>query len=339
MKKYSIKQQDLNRRQFLKITGALAAMAYIPSSLQASGSDRLGPVLPTRKLGKTGMDVTMFCVGGGPYDFKLLNEKAILETALEGGCRFFETARQYGRGESEIIFGRTLESYRKEIILSSKSGAHDAETLNSDLEKSLESLRTSYLDIYMMHSTPSIEDFKRKIDGGVYEAMVKAKQEGKIRHIGFSGHSGFEINNYVMDLNLPDLEVMLLPVNVIDTVHNSFVINTLPKALEKNIGVIAMKPLGGGGMLGVDITWGQGRGRKRPRVIPEILSMREAQHFAYSMPVSSVTFGCTSTAQIIENISLAKSYVAMGKEEQTKLIEKVTEVAQGGLLEHYKNVT
>lgn len=330
-------RQEFNRRRFLEMAAALTAMAYLPSCINAERKDRWGYVLPTRKLGKTGLDVTMFCIGGGAFNLNIPNTDSILKAAIEGGCRFFETARSYGKGKSEEAFGKFLEPYRNEIVLSTKTHALDAETLKSDLSKSLETLKTSYLDIYLMHAIESVDDFKKRMDGGVFDAMLKAKEEGKVRHLGFSGHSDYTVNNYVLDLNLPDIEVMLVPVNVVDNVYNSFTINTLPKAIEKGVGVMAMKPIGGGGMTGSEITWGKDKGSKRDRVIPEVISMREAQHFNYSMPISTATFGCTTAEQVVENISLAKSFTAMSKNEQTELIERVTEIAKNNTLEHYKS--
>jgi predicted aldo/keto reductase-like oxidoreductase len=327
---------EITRRGFLKVMGVLTAMAYLPSCAQTPRSDRWGPVLPTRRLGKTGLDVTIFCVGGGPAAINLPEQESILEAALSGGCRFFETARSYARGESELAFGRFLKQYRNEIFLSSKSRSMDADNLKRELDESLEALKTSYLDIYLMHNMDTIENVNIKLENGVYDAMLKAKEEGKVRHLGFTGHADPAVNNYVMNLNLPELEVMLVPVNVIDPVYNSFITNTLPVAVEKNIGVMAMKPLGGGAMLGHDVSWGKGRGNTRPRVIPELITMQEAQHFVYSMPISTASFGCTSVEEVKENISLAKSFSSMNIEEQADLIKKVTKIAKSGILEHYK---
>ena len=187
-----------------------------------------------------------------------------------------------------------------------------------------------------MHNVLDLDHIKQKFDGGVWDAMVKAKKEGKVRHLGFSGHADYKMNNYMLDLNLPDLEVMLMPINVIDTVQDSFTLNTLPKAVSKNIGVFAMKPLGGGGMLGADITWGIGRGNTRPRVIPDLISMEDAQHFVYSMPLSAASFGCINVSQVEENIAFAKSFKQLSEAKQKELIEKVTAIAQDNLLEHYK---
>jgi len=338
MKKDSLICQAIDRRNFLKIAAGLSAIAYLPSCGQSVKSDKWGTVLPTRKLGKTGLDVTMFALGGGPPNFNYGQEgvESIVEAAFKGGCRFFETARSYSRGVSEQVFGRVLEPYRNEIILSTKSRAMDADTLNRELDLSLEAFKTSYIDIYLMHTVNTIDLINQKFDQGVWDAMVKAKREGKVRHIGFSGCADYIADNYMLDLDLPDLEVMLVPINVIDTLEHSFTLNTLPKAVSKNVGVMAMKPLGGGAMVGGDITWGRGVGNTRPRVIPDIISMEEAQHFVYSMPISLASFGCTSVSQVEESIALAKSFVQMSETKQRELIERVTEIAQNNLLEHYK---
>jgi predicted aldo/keto reductase-like oxidoreductase len=332
MKKDALNFNEITRRRFLQIASGMSMLAYLPFDFKEK-SDKWGYVLPTRRLGKTGLDVTIFALGGGPSNINHQEEEAILTTAFERGCRFFETARSYG---TEPAFGRVLEPYRKEIVLSSKSRATNAETLNRELDESLKALKTDYLDVYLMHNVPNPDVMKQKFEGGVWDAMVKAKREGKVKHLGFSCHANYDICNQMFDLNLPDLEVVLMPVNVIDNVNNSFVINSLPKAVEKNIGIMAMKPLGGGGMLGTDITWGTGRGNKRPRVIPDLISMEEAQHFVYSHPVSAVSFGCTSVEQVVENISFAKSYRRMNSAKQASLIESVSDVAKNNLLEHYK---
>ncbi|HYQ57606.1 MAG TPA: aldo/keto reductase [Draconibacterium sp.] len=339
MGKVSNYSKETDRRHFLKTVAALTAMAYLPAFIpKTARADQWGGLLPTRRLGKTGLDVSMFCIGGGPYDYNVGSEERILETALEGGCRFFETARSYSRGESEQAFGSVLEPYRKDIILSTKSRATDAESVKRELEESLKSLKTDYLDIYLLHNMASIEDVDNRINNGVYEVFLEAKAQGIVKHIGFSGHTHFEINNYLLDKDLPDMEVMLLPVNAIDPAYNSFILNTLPKAVDKNIGVMAMKALGGGGMTGADVAWGRGgRGTKRDRVIPDVISMKEAQQYVYSMPVATVTYGCTTAEQVKEDIEYVKNFSKMSNTEQSALVEKVASMNQDGVLEHYKS--
>ena len=219
----------------------------------------------------------------------------------------------------------------------SKTPATDGESARRDVATSLESLKTDYIDIYMMHAITSPEDVENRLKGGVLDALVKAKQEGLIGHIGFSGHSSPVTNNYFIDKNFEDLEVVLMPINVADPVQRSFIINTLPKANEKNMGVIGMKIFAGGGFFGGPATWGNGRGQERERVIPEILSTREAQHFAYSLPVGATTIGCHDANHVRENISNTRSYNGITKAEYNELIQRGTEVALNNTLEHYKD--
>ena len=327
----------IDRLRFLKMSVSFAALMSMPAYLRAASTDRWGTVLPTRRLGKTGLDVTMFGTGGGPLNADYGKTVSIIEAAIKGGCRFFETSRLYANGESERGFGKFLTPlYRRDIILMSKSLAADEETLNRDLDTSLELMKTNNIDIYLIHRIESVEDVENRLKGEVLDALVKAKEEGKIKHIGFSGHSDPAALNYFIDKNLPDLEVILIPVNVADPVRKSFILNTLPKANEKNLGVTGMKVYAGGGFFGRKIVWGIDVGKERERVIPEILSKREAQHFAYSLPLSATTIGCTEVSHVDENIANTLNYNGISESEYNELIERVTEVALNNTLEHYK---
>lgn len=327
---------EIDRRRFLKLSAALAAILGMPAASKAGITDKWGNVLPQRKLGSTELDVTLFTIGGGAFDADYAKSESIIETAIQGGCRFFETARRYGRGESERQFGNHLPPYRKEIVLMSKTYAEDTESLNRELDISLQSLKTDYIDIYLMHNMRSPEDIENRLKGGVLEALVRAKEEGKIGHIGFSGHNNPESLNYLIDKGFADIEVILLPVTVADPVQNSFILNTLPKAIEKNMGIIGMKVLAGGGYFGGKIPWGRNKGKERARVIPDIISKKEAQHFAYSLPVASTTIGCHNAAHVRENISYAKTFSKLSDEEYKGLIERVKETALNNTLESYK---
>lgn len=331
----SIKEH--NRREFLKYAAALTAVMGLPIGLQATSADRWGTVLPTRKLGSTGIDVTCFGIGGGPFDADYGKSEEIIETAIKKGCRFFETARVYGNGASEEGFGKYLTpTYRKEITLMSKTHAKDGETLERELDESLEALKTDYLDIYLMHAITSPDDFERRRKGGVLEAAQKAKAAGKIGHIGFSGHSDPAAHSYVIDQNIDDIEVVLMPINVADLTWNSFILNTLPKANARNMGVIGMKVFAGGGFFGGDVVWGRDRGAKRELVIPRLISTTEAQHFSLSLPISTTTIGCHDAKHVTENINNVLSYNGMTQKEREALVEKVTQTALTNTIEHYK---
>lgn len=327
-----------NRRDFIKYSSALAAVMSLPVGLQASSNDRWGSVLPQRLLGSTGIKITCFGIGGGAFDADYGKSEEIIEKAIEKGCRFFETARVYGRGASERGFGQYLTpKYRKEITLMTKTHAKNAETLNRELDESLAALKTDYVDIYLMHAITSPDDFERRRKGGVLDAAIKAKEEGKIKHIGFSGHSDPAAHSYVIDQHIDDIEVVLMPINVADPTWKSFILNTLPKANARNMGVIGMKIFAGGGFFGGDVVWGRDRGASRELVIPRLITTEDAQHFALSLPIATTTIGCHDAQHVEENINNVLSFKGMSEDERQVLIEKVTETALSNTIEHYKS--
>lgn len=331
---------SMGRRRFIKVSATVATLACLPFCARSVTSDRSGTILPTRKLGKTGLEPTIFCIGGGPFDADYKNAESIIEAAIQGGCRFFETARAYGRGESEIGFGKHLiPNYRDDIILMTKTTAKNSEAAMRDLDTSLEAMKTDYIDIYLMHAIRSPDDLEERLTGGVFDALVRAKEEGKIGHIGFSGHNDPVTNNYVINKDFDDMEVVLVPVNVADPVKDSFILDSLPLAREKNIGVIAMKVFAGGGFHGTPVVWGRNRGEERKRVIPDIISRKDAHHFTLSiMPVATLTIGCKSAEEVNENISDAWDFSKIKESHHNELVERITEVASNYTLEHYKSV-
>ncbi|MBX2872389.1 MAG: aldo/keto reductase [Saprospiraceae bacterium] len=327
-----------SRREFIKYSAALGAVMSLPIGLQSMSQDKWGPVLAKRQLGSTGIDVTCFGIGGGAFDADYAKSEEIIEKAIQKGCRFFETARVYGRGASEEGFGKYLTpKYRKDITLMTKTHAKDADTLNRELDESLTALNTDHVDIYLMHAIGSPEDFERRRKGGVLDAAIKAKAEGKIKHIGFSGHADPAAHSYVIDQNIDDIEVVLMPINVADPTWKSFILNTLPKANARNMGVIGMKIFAGGGFFGGDVVWGRDRGAKRDLVIPRLISTEEAQHFALSLPITTTTIGCHDAQHVEENINNVMTFNGMNEEDRQALIEKVTATALSNTIEHYKS--
>ncbi len=336
MKDLHMFRRVFNRRDFIKFSAMLSASLMMPG-FSIGKTDRWSNILPTRKLGKTGLDVTMFTVGSGSagVDYSMVEE--VIDAAIQGGCRFFDTARSYGSGEREKQLGKVLTpKYRNEIILLSKSTAEDAVNLNRDLETSLEALKTDYIDIYLIHAIKSTEDVDNRLNNGVLDAILKAREQGMIRHIGFSGHYDPDAHIYLLDKNLPEIEVLMCPVNPVDPLRKSFILNVLPKAVEKNVGVIGMKVFGGGGLTGMPIMWGGERGEERESVIPELLSVKDALHYAWSLPISTTTLGCSSIEQVKTDIAHLHSYTGMSESKRKELAESLKDVASRNNLEHYK---
>ena len=174
-----------NRREFLKNMAGITAGMMLPvgwgCSPSSSGSDALGALLPMRKLGSTGEKVTMLGVGG--YHIGWTTEKdarEVIETALEGGIRFFDTAHSYGPATSEERYGKYLvPQYRDHVFLMTKSTAPDAETLLKEVDLSLKRLNTDHVDLLQLHAFQSPGDVDDRIANGVMDALHSVKESGK----------------------------------------------------------------------------------------------------------------------------------------------------------------
>ena len=299
-----------------------------------AGSDRLGALLPRRRLGRTSEAVTMLGVGGAHIgQMSERDAQATIEVALEGGVRFFDTAESYQSGESESRFGKWLTpKYRDVVYLMSKTRARDANTARRHLEDSLRRLKTDYLDLWQVHSVESPDDVDGRISNGVFEVMMEAKTSGKVRHIGFTGHKRPSAHLQVLEKS-DIFDTCQMPINLADPSYESFILGVLPQLLERNIGVLAMKTLANGGFFGASRHFGEHG--ENPKLIPERVSISEALHFAWSLPISVLITGPDNPDQMKEKVDLARSFMRMDSQQRQMLIEKVADQA-GNRVEYYK---
>lgn len=325
----------MQRRRFLQLTGSSAVATLLPlPNLQGQKplSDRWGELLPQRPFGLIG-NVTMLGLGGFHVgrmtDYEA--EKTI-ETAIAGGVRFFDNAESYVSGEAEIKYGKFLTpKYRDSVFVMSKTKARDAATARKHLENSLTRMKTDYLDLWLLHQVDSVEDLNNRMKNGVYDVFLEAKKEGKVKHIGFSGHTNPDASNYLMDKIGDTMQANMLPVNLLDPSYRSFIHNTIPKLTERNLGVIAMKTLAGGAFWGGGF---EGHHKDTDKVINHI-TIAEALHFAWSLPVGVLVSGPLTAEMFQEKIDLAKSFSYMTESHQQELISKIAHLA-GNRVEYYK---
>lgn len=325
-----------DRRTFLKslaaATASLALQGARPPGKTPPGADRLGPLLPQRLLGDTGTWVTMLGVGGWHLgEISERDAQKTIEAALEGGIRFFDTAEMYQAGLSENRYGKWLvPKYRDLVFLMTKSAARDGPTATRHLEESMRRLGADHLDLWQIHTIESPEDVDTRIEGGVLDAMRKARASGKVRFIGFTGHRTPAAHRRMLE-RTRDLDTCQMPVNLVDPGYESFVENVLPALVERKMGVLAMKTLSGGGFLPRRGLSGGGP----PRPVPDRVSIAEAVSFALSLPVSVVITGAENPDQLREKIEIAKSFEALDAARRDALIEKVADLA-GRRVEWYK---
>jgi aryl-alcohol dehydrogenase-like predicted oxidoreductase len=179
------------RRAALRNLALLAGAALLPGRMPgratAAGADKLGPTLPRRPLGRTGLEVSLLAVGGSHVGRPA---EAEAERIIEAGIRTFETAQLYQGGGSEERYGKFLTpKYRAHVQIFTKTMATDGRTAREHLEGSLRRMKTDHLDLWQMHDINSPEDVDDRLRNGVLDTMLKAKSEGKVRHIGFTGHA------------------------------------------------------------------------------------------------------------------------------------------------------
>ena len=208
--------------------GFLAAAAALP----ALGAPVETSKVSYRVLGKTGLKVTS--VGFGSM---ITSDPSVIARALEMGVTYFDTARGYQGGNNERMVGGALKSRRKEIVLSSKSEAKTAAAATAELETSLKELGTDYLDIWYIHS----RDKPAQVPDELVEAWVRAKEQGKIRHIGLSTHSPNEMVDRILEIG--KIEVVLSTYNFTMGATRDA---TFERIHNAGLGLVAMKVMAGG---------------------------------------------------------------------------------------------
>jgi predicted aldo/keto reductase-like oxidoreductase len=328
-----------DRRVFLKSLAGLTAGITLAGVAHAekNENDRLGELLPKRKLGRTNEYVTMLGTGGFHVGWTTERDaQEVIEASLEGGIRFFDTAESYAEGTSETRYGKYLTpKYRDLIFLTSKSTGHDAKTVQQHLDGTLHRLNTDHLDLYQVHAIATPEDVDNRIQKGVLDVLLKAKADGKIRYMGFTGHQNPFAHVRMLERTKESdfFDTVLMPVNVLDQTYFSFTKNVLHEALERNLGILSIKSLADGRFFSKK---DQAGWTSDDPVIPNYLSIKEAMHFVWSLPVSVLISGNENATFVREKIALARSFVKLSDEQITALIDKVTNIALAGKVEYYK---
>ena len=337
----------VNRRKFLKDSAALLAFSLVADWASAIPStDRLGEILPQRQLIRNGEKVTAFNLGGYHLGFieNAADAERMIERSIELGVRFFDNARGYVRGRAEEYMGKYLTpKYRDQIFLMTKAPGRTGDDVRRMLDESLLALNTDYLDLWQIHNLTTIEDVDNRIEAGVLDAFLEAKQSGKTRYIGFTGHQNPKSFLYFLQ-RLDELGVEMdtcqLPLNVCDPSFESFEHQVLPVLLEKEYGIIAMKTMAGGSMMGgrIDTTPRNIETTDIPNVVEQTpLTPANLHQYVYSLPISSLCSGCLHLHELEENIAVLRGMKELSEEDLNKMVEYAAPFA-GLLVENYKRV-
>ena len=326
----------MTRRKFLRVLAAAAAAA----PLARASSDSLGAVLPTRMLGRQGPEVT--CLGLGGYHIGWTTEplaQATIEAALAEGVRFFDTAESYGPHTSEERYGKYLvPAARDRIFLMTKSTAKTATVAAEHLEGSLRRMKTEVIDLWQLHALESPEDVDARLTAGVLDYALKARNEGKIRRIGFTGHASPYALTRMLERTAGDAEPFAacqFPINPVDAASShSFVGSVVPAAQARGLGVLAMKTLADGRFFGEKTMNGKSVWTSQSPVIPGQLSLSDCFAFALSLPISVLITGAEKPEFLRDKAALVRSFHQLPPEERLALSARVSDQLE---LEFYKS--
>ena len=313
-----------DRRDFLKGAVAAGVVAKFGNFAQAANASDI----PTRTLGHTGQEVSMLGLGGyhigDPSEAEAIK---IVRTAADNGITFMDNCWDYHDGDSEVRMGKALrDGYRQKVFLMTKIDGRDARTAAQQIDQSLQRLETDHLDLLQFHEVIRMNDPERIFaPGGGMEAAVKAREAGKLRFIGFTGHKSPQIHKHMLevaDQHKFKFDTVQMPLNLMDAQYESFASMVLPMLQERNIGVLGMKPIGAGILL------------KSGKV-----SAVECLRYALSLPTSVVITGCESVRDVKQAIELGRNFKPLTDIERAALLSKTAEVAKNGQFELYKTST
>lgn len=315
-----------DRREFLSKSLAAGAAIGLAGLAAADDKDK-DKGLPTRELGKTGEKVSILCLGGWHIGSVKDEKEAIkiMHAALDGGMTFFDNAWDYHDGGSELVMGKALatDGKRKKCFLMTKNCGRDAKTVKQHLEDSLKRLQTDVIDLMQFHEINYDNDPEWIVEKGGLEVLVKAKKEGKIRFLGYTGHKDPRI--HLKMLKVHQWDTVQMPINVCDWHYRSFVKDVVPEANKKGVGVIGMKSLGGGA---------DGKGRF---ITAGVCTATEARTYALSQPIASLVVGIDSMKVLEQDLKLGREFKALDEDALKKLVAKVKDVATDGRHERFKS--
>ncbi len=312
-------KRQITRRKAIALTAAAAGAAAARLAAQTPDAARPAP-FPTRKLGRTGLDVPVIGFGCGTSFFNAYTAEtgaAALNQAIDLGINYVDTAHSYGDGKSETMCGPVVEKRRKEIILITKLKDRTADGAMRQFELSLKRLRTDRVDLVHIHRVDNDEDLaKIEAKGGVLEALYKLRDQKAVRCIGITAHADpaplakaigrndFDCVQFPLNAALSGISLAGFKPPFPGERAYCFETVVLPVALQKNMGVLAMKVFVQGKLLG-----------KGPaKADPETLL-----RYSLSLPVSAAVLGMSTPDIIAQDAAWARSFKPMTADERAEL--------------------
>ena len=309
----------MRRRTF--VGAALSGLA-VPRAAKPRSGD-----IPKRILGRTGEKLTIIGEGGARFHLVPFEEaKAVVRRAYDLGINYFDMARSYFDGHAEEVYGAVVPAFRKEIFLTTKSGQRTRKDAEAELETSLKTLRTDYVDLWQMHGVNKIEDVEKIFaPGGAIEAFEAAKKAGKCRYIGYTNCRDPEVHVEMLR-HAERFDTALMPLHVADTSFSespkmSFEKTALPAAKERGVGIFGIKIFGNAFLL-------------------RTFSVGDCLRYSLSLPVTALALGFSTIGQLEDDVRVAQNFRPLGDEEMNALRARAAsgkfDTIRGPALEYWK---
>lgn len=258
-----------------------------------------GTNMQKRMLGKTGIELSLIGFGGFHLVETAQDEvNYLLNHYLDQGGNYIETAAQYGDTMSETKIGRAVSSRRNEFFLATKCLERTRDKAAESINRSLKNLQTDYVDILFMHAIQSVEISETILaSNGAMAAALEAQRQGKIKHIGLTGHG--QPTGLIHAIKNHPYDVIMTGVNYFDRFNFPDVKTVLlPECLQRNIGILGMKAIGDGYLY---------------------RSVEKAIRYSLSQPIASLVLGINRRSYLDEDIVIANNFIPMTPEEQDQL--------------------
>ncbi len=318
----------MERRDFI---GGLAALSLTARNGGNARNEQEGQTashrdMPYRTLGRTGEEVSCIGLGGYHLGQSGLSEAdaiKIFHSAVDRGINFSDNSWDYNNGESERRVGKALKGYREKVFVMTKFDGRTKQSALQQLDESLERLQVDHIDLWQFHENIRLEDPDRFFAaGGACEAMVEAKQKGKVRYFGFTGHKDPSVHLRMLELadkHKFNFDTAQMPLNVMDAHFRSFGKEVVPVLVKKQIAVLGMKSMGSGFIL-------------KSKIVTPI----ECLHYALSLPTSVVITGIDSQQVLDQAFEAANTLATVTPADVANILQKTEAVAADGKFEPFK---
>src|SRR5580658_1379771 len=326
----------MERRDFIKsaVASAVTAGATLNASGQTPTPARIGnpvsrpmsPGMQYRELGRTGEKVSVIGLGGYHVGKQADPAESIrlIRTAIDHGITFMDNCWDYNDGISEVRMGQAMkDGYRQKVFLMTKMDGRTSQSYNTQLEQSLGRLQTDMIDLVQFHEVIRLDDPDRIFaPGGALEAAVAARQAGRIRYIGFTGHKDPAVHLRMFATAQKHgfhFDTVQMPINVMDAHFRSFASEVMPVAREQGTAVLAMKTFGDHFILD-----------------SKTIEPVEALHYSLTQPVSVVITGIDSMPVLEQALTAVKTFRPMTQQQITALLDRTRDAAADGRYELFK---